>query len=155
MSGNANQGMSPPHHSGTRRLGVCPLSNRAKDVIGRHFHPAGGSPQSAGTRTPVILCLKHAPLRVRDHPAWIARRAKRGETSCRDDCRQLEDRRIFQSLGPAAAELPDHRAQNAGGRRWERFEPVASLVAESLGARAPAFRIEAIGRGGEHVEQVV
>jgi len=61
----------------------------------------------------VRLCLKHAPLGVRNHAARIARRTQRRDASGGDHRGQLKDRRIFQGLSPPAAKLAGHRAQHA------------------------------------------
>lgn len=55
MSGSAIHGMSPPHHSGWLRLGVCPLSSFARLVSNSHSQLGGadclGTPADRGTKS--------------------------------------------------------------------------------------------------------
>src|SRR5687767_13278203 len=48
MSGSASQGTVPPHHSGRRRLGVCPDCRSANERSGRQFQPWVDPPNFGG-----------------------------------------------------------------------------------------------------------
>ncbi len=48
ISVSDSQDTSPPHQSGRERLGVCPLSSRARSPSLRQRQPEGGSPKTGG-----------------------------------------------------------------------------------------------------------